>query len=332
MKQLFELSFPKEVRIIIPILDDWECAFILCRMLDQTFDSFPEYFVSVMFVDDGSRIRPKLAEFEVTTLKEVEILCLLGNVGHQRAIAIGICYVQFNRPCDIVVVMDGDGEDRPEDVPKLLKALEDDDNNFAVFAKRQKRLESVSFRAGYFMYEVLHRILTGLPIRFGNFSALRFSVLPRLTLMPELWVHYAATALHSRIPFNALPLNRGKRLRGDSKMRLEKLVDHGFSAISIYPTLNVRILVGSFAICLLLISVAVISIVIRFTTNLAIPGWTTTVLGLSATLLCLATFTSLLFIFLNLKIRNSAVAMPFQVYQAYIEKCETTQNVTSLHR
>ena len=328
MKQPLELSYPKVVRIIIPILDDWECASILCRMLNQTFDSFPEYSVSLMFVDDGSRIRPKLSEFEVSSLKEVEILCLWGNVGHQRAIGLGLCYVQFNRPCDIVVVMDGDGEDRPDDVPKLLKALEDDDIRFAVFAQRQARLESVGFKAGYMMYRILHRILTGLPIKFGNFSALRFSVLPRLTLMPELLVHYAAAALLSRTPFLALPLNRGKRLQGDSKMRLETLVYHGLSAISIYPTLNVRILVGSFAISLLLILVGIVSIAIRFTTNLAIPGWTTTVLGLSATLLCLVTFTSFLFIFLNLRIRNFAVAMPFQVYQAYIQKCESTRVTT----
>lgn len=324
MKPPLELSLPKVVRIIIPILDDWDCAFALCRMLNRTFDSLPEYSVSLLFVDDGSRTRPKLSEFEVSAIKEVEILCLLGNVGQQRAIALGLCYVQFNRPCDIVVVMDGDGEDRPEDAPRLLKSLEDNASSFAVFAERQARLESASFRAGYILYKILHRVLTGLPIRFGNFSALKFSALPRLTMMPELWVHYAATALLSRIPFIALPLNRGKRLGGNSKMRLETLVYHGLSAISIYPTLNVRILVGSFAISLLLISVAVISIAIRFTTNLAIPGWTTTVLGLSATLLCLVIFTSFLFIFLNLLIRNSAVAMPFQVYQAYIEKCETT--------
>ena len=328
MKPLIDSNRPKLVRIIIPILDDWECAVILCQMLNQAFDSFPEYSVSLIFVDDGSRSRPDLAEFEVSSLKEVEILCLVGNVGHQRAIALGLSYVQFNRPCDMLVIMDGDGEDKPEDVPKLLKALESDASSSAVFAERQARLESVGFRAGYLMYKILHRILTGLPIRFGNFSALRFSVLPRLTMMPELWVHYAATALLSRIPFIALPLDRGKRLGGDSKMRIETLVYHGLSAISIYPTLNVRILAGSFAISLLLIAVAVISIAIRFTTTLAIPGWTTTVLGLSATLLCLVTFTSFLFIFLNLRIRNSAVAMPFQVYQAYIEKCETTQITT----
>ena len=328
MKPLIDSNRPKLVRIIIPILDDWECAVILCQMLNQAFDSFPEYSVSLIFVDDGSRSRPDLAEFEVSSLKEVEILCLVGNVGHQRAIALGLSYVQFNRPCDMLVIMDGDGEDKPEDVPKLLKALESDASSSAVFAERQARLESVGFRAGYLMYKILHRILTGLPIRFGNFSALRFSVLPRLTMMPELWVHYAATALLSRIPFIALPLDRGTRLGGDSKMRIETLVYHGLSAISIYPTLNVRILAGSFAISLLLIAVAVISIAIRFTTTLAIPGWTTTVLGLSATLLCLVTFTSFLFIFLNLRIRNSAVAMPFQVYQAYIEKCETTQITT----
>ncbi len=326
MKQLSGLSFPKVVRIIIPILDDWECAFILVRMLNQTFDSFPEYSVRVMFVDDGSRMRPELSEFEVASLKEVEILCLLGNVGHQRAIALGLCYVQFNRPCDFVVVMDGDGEDKPEDVPKLLKSLESDDSNLAVFAERQARLESAGLRAGYILYKMFHRILTGLPIRFGNFSALRFSVLARLTMKPELWVHYAATALLSRIPFIALPLNRGKRLGGNSKMQLETLVYHGLSAISLYPTLNVRILFGSFVISILLILGAAIAIAIRFTTDLAIPGWTTTLLGLSATLLCLVTFTSFLFIFLNLRIRNSSVTMPFQVYQAYIEKCETTRD------
>lgn len=328
MTQRSELSSPKVVRIVVPILDDWECASILVRMLNQTFDSLPGYSVSVMFVDDGSSIRPTISEFEVSSLKEVEILSLLGNVGHQRAIALGLCYVQFNRPCDIVVVMDGDGEDKPEDVPKLLKALDDDENSLAVFAERQQRPDSVFFRVGYLLYKALHRILTGLPIRFGNFSALRYSVLQRLTMMPELWVHYAATALLSRIHFSALPLNRGQRLLGESKMQMETLVYHGLSAISLYPTLNVRILFGSFGISLLLVALAVIAIAIRLTTSLAIPGWTTTLLGLSATLICLVTFTSFLFIFLNLRIRNSSVTMPFQVYQAYIEKCETTNVAT----
>src|SRR5437879_10575098 len=158
MKESGDLSSPSLVRIIVPILDDWECALILCQMLNRVFDSYPEYAVSVMFVDDGSKTRPKSTEFAVSSLKEVEILCLLGNVGHQRAIALGLCYVQFNRPCDIVVVMDGDGEDRPEDVPKLLEALADDDNSLAVFADRQSRLESVAFRTRDWMSSVLHRI------------------------------------------------------------------------------------------------------------------------------------------------------------------------------
>lgn len=316
---------PKKVKIVIPILDDWDCAFVLCEMLNRVFSSHPEYSVSLMFVDDGSRTRPRPDEFAKSSLEEIEILCLRGNVGHQRAIALGLCFIQFNRAPDIVVVMDGDGEDLPEDVPRLLQALDENSENVAVFAERQKRLDSLTFRMGYHMYRLLHRILTGLPIRFGNFSALRFSLLPRLTLMPELWIHYAATALLSRSSIAALPIDRGKRLRGSSKMRVESLVYHGFSAISISPTLNVRILVGSLLISLLVIAAAVVSLVIRFTTSLAIPGWTTTVLGWSATLVCLVSFTSLLFVFLNLRIRNLAAALPFQVYPAYVEKCESNR-------
>lgn len=328
MAQTADLKPLTVVRIIIPILDDWECARVVCQMLNRVFDAYPQYSVSVTFVDDGSTTAAKISEFEVSSLKEVEILSLVGNVGHQRAIALGLCYVQSNRPCDLVVVMDGDGEDKPEHVPKLLKELQERDQSFAVFAERQKRLEPFSFRFGYLMYRFLHRILTGLPIRFGNFSALRFTFLRRLTLMPELWVHYAATALLSRVPFTAVPLQRGKRLSGKSRMRIESLVYHGFSAISICPTLNVRILFGSLLIALLVILIAALSIVIRFTTNLAIPGWTTMVLGLSATLFCLVTFTSLLFVFLNLRIRNLVVSSPLQIHHAYIDKCETIRNTT----
>jgi hypothetical protein len=259
-------------------------------------------------------------------LHAVKVLNLKRNMGHQRAIALGLAYVQEHEPCDAVVVMDGDGEDKPEDVPSLLKVLERAGSQ-VVFAERGKRLESVVFRALYRCYRTLHHVLTGRRVRFGNFSALRFGCLRRLTIMPEMWTHYAASVRISRLPIETIRIDRGTRLRGSTKMSFDALMLHGLAAMALYPTINVRVLIGSVLAALMIVLSAASVVAIRLTMHFYIPGWTTTMVGFSLTLLCMMMFMSLLFVFVGVSFRAMPGVLPIRDYQYFIDGCETLHEV-----
>jgi hypothetical protein len=110
-------------------------------------------------------------------------------LGHQRAIAIGLYYMHQLLPVDAIVVMDGDGEDRPADIPGLLSALAEG-GGCMVFAARAKRLERPIFRFFNRLYRVIHWVLTGITVRVGNFSVIPRASLDRLMVSSDLWNHY----------------------------------------------------------------------------------------------------------------------------------------------
>jgi glycosyltransferase involved in cell wall biosynthesis len=313
----------ERVLLIIPVLDDWPSLDTLCRFLDAVFQPLVEYEASVLLVDDGSTTKPALSSLATCrAIRSIQVLHLKCNVGHQRAIAIGLAYAQENLPSTFVVVMDGDGEDRPEHVPELLRALSASEAP-AVFAERRKRFESLGFRLSYTAYRSLHRIFTGRSIRYGNFSALRFEALQRLTVMSELWTHYAAAVVLSRLPFTTIQLDRGKRYTGTTKMNLDSLVLHGLAAMALYPSVSVRVLVGSALVGLLSLLVAIVVTVVRFTTDLAIAGWTTTMLGFAVTLFSMTTLLSLIFVFINLALRSLSVYLPIRDYTHFVRNHES---------
>ena len=160
------MNDPKAVVIVTPVYEDQEAA----SKLFQELKTLP-LPVFVVAVDDGSVRQP----LDISSLEQADVegvvLRLNRNVGHQRAIAIGLGYVADQMPeADQVVTMDSDGEDVPQSIPELLSALDPSDVDVVV-ARRSKRTESFKFRAFYAVYKVVFRILTGRQIDFGNFMA-----------------------------------------------------------------------------------------------------------------------------------------------------------------
>jgi hypothetical protein len=236
----------------MPVRDDWASANELIRRLDRVID--PQLCsLSILMVDDGStRALPGL-EFE-TRLSAVSQICKLRlrrTLGHQRAIGMGLVHVDKFFVCDAVVVMDADGEDTPEGTLQLIQAFSEN-RTCAIFAERSRRTESLSFRLFYHVYKVVHKILTGISVRVGNFSILPAGYLGTLVVMSELWNHYAASVFRSGMPFTTIPIARGYRITGASKMNFVSLAAHGISAISVFgDVVGVRLLVGSMAGALL---------------------------------------------------------------------------------
>src|SRR5260221_9639057 len=130
------------VTILLPMYDDWECARILLRELDRLLAPLC-IRAEVIFLDDCSRSQfpPDLVQEELKTIFKVESVRLRRNLGHQRAISIGLSFVHQQRPCDAVLVMDADGEDRPEDVPRLIGKFLEVGADRVIFAERIRRSE-----------------------------------------------------------------------------------------------------------------------------------------------------------------------------------------------
>ena len=268
-----------KVDFCIPVFNDWASASQLLRLIDDIAPQLGE--VRVTFIDDASTEDASHATWTPPTfIRSVSILMLRRNLSHQRAIAVGLTHLHTTRDPDLIVVMDGDGEDRPSDVPTLTQHCIEGGCRRVVFAERAKRSEGGVFRAGYLVYRSLHQFLVGQEIRVGNFSVVPRSAVERLVAVSELWNHYAAAVFVARIPHSQVPIDRGTRLAGESKMNFVSLVIHGLSAISVHSEkIAVRTLVFVGFLCAVLVLALGLVVGIRLGTDLAVPGWATSTLG-----------------------------------------------------
>jgi glycosyltransferase involved in cell wall biosynthesis len=275
---------PLRLTVLMPVRDDWTSAAELIRRLGNSV-SPDEGTMEILLVDDGSvqRCDWNDSRDDFSAVRAVRVLRLRRNLGHQRAIAIGLVHIQQTAECDAVVVMDADGEDTPEGVAQLLRAFCDTHGAMAVFAERSRRSESLVFKFFYRLYKILHLWLTGIRVQVGNFSILPFAYLNTLVVMSELWNHYAAAVFRSKLPFTMIPIPRGTRIAGNSRMNFVALVSHGLSAISVFGDIvGVRLLIGSLAGSLLAGIGIVIVVAMRLFTDRAIPGWATSATGILA--------------------------------------------------
>jgi hypothetical protein len=243
--------------------------------------------IEIVAVNDGSAESFDVSSLCLSTgvICSIEVLHLGLNLGHQRAIAIGLVDLARRRDLDGVFVMDCDGEDRPADLLGLYAASHEYPGRIIV-ARREKRSEGQSFKIGYALYKFLFRLLTGEQIYFGNFSFMPMSSVRRLVFMSEIWNNLPAAILRSRISFIPVATTRGSRYFGRSRMNWAALVNHGLSAMSVYIDIAfLRILFGALTVVAMILLGIAAAVIIRLFTTLAIPGWTTTVVGVLGVLL-----------------------------------------------
>ena len=217
--------------ILTPVYNDWVSLELLLKNISNVFKQSNSE-ISVLVVDDGSNENGNI-DNNNKLFKEITIIRSSENRGHQRAIATGLTFVEKNIRTDAVVVLDSDGEDRPEDIPVLLKKLIQNKESI-VFAARSKRSKSIAFKIFYSLYTIIFRLLTGKRICFGNFSIIPKILIHELVSQPNIWNHYAASIIRSGLSYTTVPIPRGTRYSGISKMNFIALVIHGLSSISIF--------------------------------------------------------------------------------------------------
>jgi glycosyltransferase involved in cell wall biosynthesis len=275
------LSGRKKIVVVTPVYNDW---LALASTLEK-LGNLPEldhYDLSVLAVDDGSSEAPDPdapAGWERGRISDIRIVRLACNLGHQRAIAVGLVCTLDVTNMDAAVVMDSDGEDRPSDVPRLLSAWATRPECIVV-AKRGLRKKDRSFAIFYFAYKLIFRLLTGETINFGNFSLLPRRAVISLTHNSSLWNNLAAAVSRSRYPYIRLQLDRGERLAGRSHMNFVSLALHGVSAISVYAeVVLVRLVAASCTLGIVALILAAAVLCVRLGTDLAIPGWASDIIA-----------------------------------------------------
>ncbi len=311
----------RDIQIITPLYNDWQSLGLLLEKMELVIpQNYLKRFHLTVVNDGSSQEQPKNIVTKASF--PIEIIHLSRNLGHQKAIAIGLARSAKEQDFAVTLVMDSDGEDQPEHIPLLIEDAEKNKDKI-IFAHRSKRTEGILFRVFYQLYKFLFFLLIGKTITFGNFSLIPRKSLKRLVFSSEIWNNFPGGTIRSKLPYSTLMLNRGKRLAGESKMNFTSLILHGLGAISVHvDVVAVRILIISFLLIVFSLCGMVVVAYIRFFTDVAYPGWATSfVVGLF-TILLQAFLVSLFLVFIVLNYRTQKLFIPAEDYKIYVLETE----------
>ena len=310
--------------VVSPVFEDWEAVGLLLPRLDAALAASGAH-ARVVLVNDGSTepVPAGLVGGVFSAIREVRVLSLRRNLGHQRALAIGLAFIHEELPCDAVVVMDADGEDDPPDITRLLAEVRASEGRSIVFARRTRRSEGLTFTFLYKLYRALHRALTGISVQVGNFSVIPYALLGRLVVVSDLWNHYAAAIFQSRIRYTMVPTARARRLSGTSRMNLVLLVAHGLSAIAVFADrVGVRIVLAAIATLLAIVVVAVVAIARSMWMHIGIPGWVIAGAFFGIVLVVQSAAAASLFVLQVLFARVTSTFIPVRDYPFFVQSDE----------
>ena len=222
----------KKCTILIPIYNDWKSLKKLLVNISENIKSIQTCKFNCIIINDCSTI--KNPEIEIpSNINSIKIIHMNKNRGHARCNAFGIKYLSKKQDLDYVILMDGDGEDRPEEIKLLVdKALLEPSKS--VVAKRIKRSEGPLFQMFYRFHKYLTLLTTGKLINFGNYSCLTMSDLKILSIKASLWSSYSGSFKYYIKNYNEINSIRGSRYFGPTKMSLFKLIIHSFSIIAVF--------------------------------------------------------------------------------------------------
>jgi polyisoprenyl-phosphate glycosyltransferase len=290
--------------VVTPVYRDTGSFLILRERLLELLAASPEAArgpLRFIVIDDTAGQDPEVAKLE--PFADVTVLRPPFNLGHQRGLVYALRKMlpRFDDD-DAVVTMDADGEDRPEDLPRLLAALDSTDGpeRHVVLALRTKRHEPPAFKVLYRGFKLLFRALTGATVRTGNYAVLPGSVAKRVLLHPTFDLAYSSAILALDLPITYVACERGRRYQGESKMTYGKLAMHGLRMLMPFTDrIAIRALAAFVLFGLLGVVLAVVVVCLKIFTTSSIPGWTSylAVSALIVSLVALGNFVSLFVLF-----------------------------------
>ena len=222
----------KKIIILIPVYNDWESLNKLLQEINESIKFFNDINFECLIVNDASTIQPPNFN-KPSNFYSLELLNMRENRGHARCNAFGIRYIFQNKKFDYLILMDGDGEDRPVEIKSLVEKIKENPN-LSVVAKRIKRSEGLFFQSLYQLHKLITFIFTGQNINFGNYCILTRSDIEKLHSKASLWSSFSGSVKNNLKPLNEISSIRGLRYFGPSKMSLIKLIIHSLSIIAVF--------------------------------------------------------------------------------------------------
>ena len=221
-----------KIKILIPIYNDWRSLFELLKNIDQQISEIDDE-VSILIVNDGSNEEKENESFEFKNIKSIKIINMKENKGHARCNAAGLKFIFEKEDFDCVIPMDGDGEDRPEEITLLLEKSKDYPNEI-ITANRIKRSEGLLFKLCYEAHKLITLIFTGQNIKFGNFTLLPKSIVEKMVNEKATWNSFSGSLCKVSKNRKSISSIRGLRYFGPSKMSFSNLIQHSLSIISVF--------------------------------------------------------------------------------------------------
>ena len=222
----------KKIKILIPVYNDWKSVFKLLENIDLQIIGW-DAEVSVLIVNDASTEERPTNAISLKNIKSVQIINMKENRGHARCIAAGLKYIFENEEFDHVIPMDGDGEDRPEEIKQFIDNLKYHPDK-AIVGERVKRSENIFFKFCYAVHKLLTFTFTGQSIKFGNYTCLPKFIVEKMVNEKATWCSFSGSLAKVEKDRASVPSERGSRYFGPSKMSFMNLVKHSFSIIAVF--------------------------------------------------------------------------------------------------
>ena len=221
-----------KVVILIPVYNDWQSVSKLIDEINNLSVS-SEFQISVIIVNDASNHDRQEENKNLENINSIKILNMKTNQGHARCIATGLKYINEKEDFDYVIPMDGDGEDRPQEIIEFLNKIKIS-NNEPIVAERVKRSENLIFKICYQVHKLITLTFTGKYIKFGNFTCLPKTTVQKLINEKSTWNSYSGSLKKVENNLLSVPSTRGTRYFGPSKMSFYNLIKHSLSIISVF--------------------------------------------------------------------------------------------------
>ena len=221
-----------KIKILVPIYNDWQSA---SKLLDEIDNNILDlnHEISVIIVNDASTHDRLEDQKDFKNIHSIKILNMKINQGHARCIATGLKYIFEKEEFDYAIPMDGDGEDRPEEIKEFIKQI-DNSNNNPIVGERVKRSEKLTFKICYQLHKLITLTFTGKSIKFGNYTCLPKSTVEKMIKEKATWNSFSGSLKKIENNLFPIPSTRGNRYFGPSKMSFFNLVKHSLSIMSVF--------------------------------------------------------------------------------------------------
>ncbi len=240
------------ITILIPVFNDFKSASKLIEEIDINISDLKASF-SVIIINDASTEEKILEIKNLNNIKSLKLINMANNKGHTRCIAAGLKYISENEPFDYIIPMDGDGEDRPEEIRDFLEKIKNNPNR-TIVGERVKRSESTFFKICYFLHKIITFTFTGKFIKFGNFTCLTKQTVKKLNEEKATWSSFSGSLAKTENILIKFPSKRGSRYYGPSKMSFFNLIKHSLAIISVFKSAVIFRLIAFYAIYLIIIA------------------------------------------------------------------------------